>query len=147
MPKLNSFSLYLAGSKRFRRSLTENAREMMKRGPAKKSTSSKFADGAALYVFPGQRSDPKWVGLLKPSFTLPEILFAQSPCALLLFKKGKFIFAITFASARLHQGTSHYCAVASRARRASNALTWAYEALSKGCGATATPRLSRSPRT
>jgi uncharacterized protein (TIGR04141 family) len=44
----------------------------------------------------------KWVGLLKPSFTLPENLFVQSPCALLLFKKDKFIFAITFAYAHVY---------------------------------------------
>jgi uncharacterized protein (TIGR04141 family) len=104
MPKLNSFSLYLAKPEvtGFEELLTENALDLMKSGVAKRSVSSKFADGAALYVFVGQRTVPKWVGLLKPSFTLPEHLFAQSHCALLFFRKEKSIFAITFAYAHVY---------------------------------------------
>ena len=104
MPKLNSFSLYLAKPtvQTFEDVLTENARSMVKASVASKLTSSKFADGAALYVFPGQRSVPKWVGLLKPSFTLPHDLFATSPCALLVFKSDEFIFPVTFSYAHVY---------------------------------------------
>ena len=99
MPKLNSFSLYLAKSDAtdVDELITENARDMVNRGAAQKVTSKNFADGAALYVFHGQRTVPKWVGLVKPSFTLPDNLFAKFPCALLAFKKDKSLFAITFA--------------------------------------------------
>jgi hypothetical protein len=49
MPKLNTFSLYLAkiDATKFDDLLTENARDMVTNGPAKISTSEKFADGAA----------------------------------------------------------------------------------------------------
>lgn len=52
--------------------------------------------------FPGQRTVPKWVALLSSSFNLPADLFAQSPCALLVFKKDKFTFAVTFAYAHVY---------------------------------------------
>jgi uncharacterized protein (TIGR04141 family) len=104
MPKTNSFSLYLAKADvtSFEDLLTENARTMVERGQAKKSVSGKLGDGAAVYVFPGQHNVPKWVGLLKTSFTMPDGLFAQSPCALLAFRKDKYIFAVTFAYAHVY---------------------------------------------
>jgi uncharacterized protein (TIGR04141 family) len=104
MPKLNSFSLYLAkvGSTGFDDLLTEGARDLVKTGVAMRSTSEKFADGAALYVFSGQRTPPKWGALLSPHFNLPANLFNQTPCALLIFKKSQFTFAITFAYAHVY---------------------------------------------
>jgi uncharacterized protein (TIGR04141 family) len=98
MAKLNKFSLYLAkaDATNFEDLLTDNARDLVKKGFAKKSTSSKFADGAALYVFPGHRTIPKWVGLLKSSFDLSDV-FSQSPCALLIFRKDEFVFVLTFS--------------------------------------------------
>jgi uncharacterized protein (TIGR04141 family) len=104
MPKLNSFSLYLAKSEAtdFDELITANAQDMVTRGVATKFTSDNFANSAALYVFHGQRTVPKWVALLKPSFTLPDNLFAQSPCAILAFKKDKSLFAITFAYAHVY---------------------------------------------
>jgi uncharacterized protein (TIGR04141 family) len=104
MPKTNSFSLYLAKANvtSFEDLLTENACTMVERGQAKKSVSGKLGDGAAVYVFPGQHNVPKWVGLLKTSFTMPDGLFAQSPCALLAFRKDKYIFAVTFAYAHVY---------------------------------------------
>lgn len=53
-----------------------------------KSTSTKFGDDAALYTFPGFRNTPKWVEQLKGTFSFPDDLFAQSPCAILAFKKA-----------------------------------------------------------
>ena len=99
MSNLNSFSLYLAkpGIADFDELLTESARSLVKGGVAKKVVSDQFADGAALYVFHGQPAIPKWVGLLKPSFAVPDGLITQSHCALLAFKSETFIFAITFA--------------------------------------------------
>jgi len=99
MTKLNTFSLYLAKSNatKFEELLTDNARDLVKQGIAKVSTSSEFADGAVLYTFPGHRSVPKWVGLLKASFSLPANLFSQSPCAVLIFKKDNSIFAVSFS--------------------------------------------------
>jgi uncharacterized protein (TIGR04141 family) len=104
MPNLKSFSLYLAkpAVTGLDELLTQNARDMVKEGRAKAHTSTKFADGAALYVFPGQRVVPKWVPLLKTTFANLENLHAQSPCALLLFKKDKSIFALTFAYAHVY---------------------------------------------
>jgi uncharacterized protein (TIGR04141 family) len=104
MPKTNSFSLYLAKADvtSFDDLLTENARAMVERDAAKKVISGEFAEGAAVYVFPGQRNVPKWVGLLKPSFALPDGLFAKSPCALLAFKKDGLIFVVTFAYAHVY---------------------------------------------
>ena len=104
MPKLNSFSLYLGKStaNSFEDLLTENARSLVKSGVASKSISTKFADGAALYVFPGQRNTPKWVPLLRTSFHLPPNLFTQSPCALLIFKKNNLIFPLTFSYAHVY---------------------------------------------
>jgi hypothetical protein len=97
MAKLNKFSLYLAkaDATNFEDLLTANARDLVKKGFAKKSTSSKFADGAAL--FPGHRTIPQWVGLLKSSFDLPDV-FSQSPCAPLIFRKDKFVFVLTFTA-------------------------------------------------
>ena len=48
-------------------------------------------------MFPGHRQIPKWIPLLKSAFANLENQFAQSPCALLLFKKDSNIFALTFA--------------------------------------------------
>ena len=104
MPRLKSFSLYLAKPTvtGIDNLLTQNARDMVRDGRAKVHTSSKFADAAALYVFPGQQITPKWVPLLKTAFTNLEALHAQAPCALLLFKKEKNIFALTFAYAHVY---------------------------------------------
>ena len=104
MPKVNTFSLYLAKTDvtNFDDLLTENAREMVADGAAELSTSNKFADASALYIFPGHLSVPKWVPLLKELFVVPENLFPQSPCALLAFKKDGFIFALTFSYAHVY---------------------------------------------
>jgi uncharacterized protein (TIGR04141 family) len=75
---------------------------MVREGLVRTHSSSKFADGAALYVFPGQRVVPKWVPLLKTTFANLENVHAQSPCALLVFKKEKDIFALTFAYAHVY---------------------------------------------
>lgn len=55
-----------------------------------------------MYVFPGQRLVPKWIPLLKSAFANLENQFAQSPCAVLLFKRDKSIFALTFAYAHVY---------------------------------------------
>src|ERR1700720_57214 len=108
MPNLKSFSLYLAkpAVAGFDELLTDNAREMVKNGLVKTHTASRFAAGAALYVFPGQHLVPKWIPLLKSTFANLENQFAQSPCALLLFKKDKNIFAVTFAYAHVYLDNS-----------------------------------------
>jgi uncharacterized protein (TIGR04141 family) len=108
MPKLNTFSLYLAKIEAtdFDDLLTANAREMVKRGDANKSTSDQFADGSILYTFPGQPSIPKWVPLLTTLFSLPKNILSQSPCALLAFKKGNSIFALTFSYAHVYLDNS-----------------------------------------
>jgi uncharacterized protein (TIGR04141 family) len=108
MPKLNTFSLYLAKIEAtdFDDLLTANAREMVKRGDANKSTSDQFADGSILYTFPGQPSIPKWVPLLTTLFSLSKNIFSQSPCALLAFKKSNSIFALTFSYAHVYLDNS-----------------------------------------
>jgi uncharacterized protein (TIGR04141 family) len=104
VPNLKSFSLYLAkpAVSGLEELLSPNARNMVRDGLVRTHTSSKFADGAALYVFPGQRVVPKWVPLLKATFANLENVHAQSPCALLLFKKEKSIFALSFAYAHVY---------------------------------------------
>jgi uncharacterized protein (TIGR04141 family) len=104
MPNLKSFSLYLAKADvtSLDALLTDNARAMVRAGEVKTHTSSRFADGAILYVFPGRRQVPKWILMLKSAFANLENQFAQSPCALLVFKKDKSIFALTFAYAHVY---------------------------------------------
>ena len=104
MAKLNKFSLYLAKSDvaDFDDLLTRGGRDLIAHGSAKVIASSDFADGASLIVFPGHTTVPKWVPLLSDSFSLPRNLFSQSPCALLFFKKGNCIFALSFAYAHVY---------------------------------------------
>jgi uncharacterized protein (TIGR04141 family) len=104
MAKIKTFSLYLAkpGVTDFDVLLTQKALDLLERGPATKSTSDEFGNGAAVYTFPGIPLVPAWVGLLKSSFKLPPNVFSQSPCALLAFKKDDFIFAISFSYAHVY---------------------------------------------
>ncbi|WP_439373074.1 DUF6119 family protein [Bradyrhizobium sp. DASA03120] len=104
MPNLKSFSLYLAKAdvKAFDTLLTDTARAMVRAGEAKSHTSSRFGDGAALYVFPGRKQVPKWVPLLRSAFANLEDHFARSPCALLLFQRNSHIFALTFSYAHVY---------------------------------------------
>jgi uncharacterized protein (TIGR04141 family) len=104
MPKTNTFSLYLAKPEvsDFDELLTEAAHSQIENRNATKSTSTEFGDDAALYTFPGFRNIPKWVEQLKRTFLFPDNLFTQSPCAILAFKKGKSIFALTFSFAHVY---------------------------------------------
>lgn len=99
MAKQNTFSLYLAKPEvaDFDDLLTENALKLIKGGSAKKQSSNKLADGAVLYTFPGDSTPPKWVDILKPTFSPPGNLFSQSPCAIVAFKQGEALFAISFS--------------------------------------------------
>ena len=99
MSKLKTFSLYLAKPDvtDFDDLLTTGASDLVRHGTATVATSSEFGDGAVLYTFPGQPMVPKWVPLLRTSFTLPTNLISQSPCALLLFKKDDSFFAVSFS--------------------------------------------------
>lgn len=105
--KLNTFSLYLAKKEvaAFDELLTEKALELIASGEGKISNSSKFGDGAALYTFPGDKNVPKWVPLVRGSFTVPPI-FSQSPCAVLAFKMGKQFFALTFSYGHVYLNDS-----------------------------------------
>ncbi|WP_433996367.1 DUF6119 family protein [Bradyrhizobium liaoningense] len=89
MPNLKSFSLYLAKAevKAFDVHLTDTARDMVRAGTVKSHASSRFGDGAILYVFPGQQQTPKWIPLLRSAFANLENHFVRSPCALLTFRK------------------------------------------------------------
>jgi uncharacterized protein (TIGR04141 family) len=102
--KLNTFCLYLAKPDvaTFGDLLTANAHGLLESGVAKATSTSTFADGATLYTFPGFPNRPKWVPLLQTSFTVPDSLFSQSPCALVAFKKNDHIFALTFSYAHVY---------------------------------------------
>ncbi len=63
----------------------------------KESASAEFGDGGMLYIFPNYPHPPKWVAQLKPMFSIPDDILTQSSCALLAFKKGESLFAITFS--------------------------------------------------
>lgn len=104
MPNLKKFSLYLAKPevKEFDALLTQAARDLVKQGSATRIVSKNFGDGGVLYVFPGHRTVPKWVPLLRASFDLPDNLFSRSPSALLIFKKDAFVFAVTFSYAHVY---------------------------------------------
>ena len=99
MSKLKTFSLYLAKPDvtDFGDLFTTGASNLVRHGTATVAISSEFADGAVLYIFPGQPMVPKWAPLLRTSFTLPTNLISQSPCALLLFKKADSFFAVSFS--------------------------------------------------
>lgn len=104
MPNLKSFSLYLAKAevKAFDVLLTDTARDMVRAGTVKSHTSSRFGDGAILYVFPGQQQIPKWIPLLRSAFANLENHFVRSPCALLAFRKESHVFALTFSYAHVY---------------------------------------------
>jgi len=104
MAKTNTFSLYLArpNVKRLEELLSENASALLDKGKGDRTPSAEFGDGAVLFTFPGARYPPKWVELLTPTFAPPGNLFTQSPCALVAFKKGQSIFALTFAHAHVY---------------------------------------------
>jgi uncharacterized protein (TIGR04141 family) len=99
LAKKNTFSLYMAKNSNtpFDDLLTDKAREKLARGHAYKLTSDDFADGAALYVFPGQRKPPPWAEQLQGHFELKQKLFNQSHSAILVFKKDNAVFAVTFS--------------------------------------------------
>jgi uncharacterized protein (TIGR04141 family) len=102
-PKTSTFSLYLAkrGVASFDELLTESARTLVASGVAQRLTSDRFGDGSALFVFPGHPNIPRWVRQLRSAFLIPD-LFSQSPCALLAFRKGPHIFALTFSFAHVY---------------------------------------------
>jgi uncharacterized protein (TIGR04141 family) len=102
--KLNTFCLYLAkpGVANFGDLLTANAHGLLESGVAKATSASTFADGAILHTFPGFPNIPKWVPLLQTSFSVPDRLFSQSPCALVAFKKDGNIFALAFSYAHVY---------------------------------------------
>lgn len=104
MSNLKSFSLYLAKAdiKAFDALLTDTARDMVRAGVVKCHTSSRFGDGANLYVFPGQQQIPKWIPLLRSAFANLENHFVRSPCALLAFRKDSRIFALTFSYSHVY---------------------------------------------
>lgn len=99
MAKKSTFSLYMGKSNvtSFDELLTETAREKIGQGQGYKAESANFADGAALYVFPGQPRPPVWVEQLKPHFAFARKLFNQTHSAVLAFKKGKIFFAVAFS--------------------------------------------------
>jgi uncharacterized protein (TIGR04141 family) len=88
--------------KNFDELLTEHAQVMVRASQARVHTSSRLGDGAVLYVFPGHPHVPKWVTLLRSTFTNLEDQHARSPCALLLFKKKGHIFALSFSYAHVY---------------------------------------------
>lgn len=104
MPKTTAFSLYLAkpSAIAFDDLLTETARTLIEQGRAQRTGSAEFGDGAVLYTFPGFASVPRWVGPLRQAFALPDNLYAQSPCAVLAFRKGKSLFALTFSHGHVY---------------------------------------------
>jgi uncharacterized protein (TIGR04141 family) len=104
MANLHTFSLYLVKGTlaEYDDLLTENARQIIQTSSGKKSISKAFADGGALYIFPGHQAIPKWVPLLRPSFSLPDNLFSQSPSALLIFKSQEHTFVLTFSYAHVY---------------------------------------------
>ena len=99
MAKKNTFSLYI-GKKNissFDDLLTDKARHKLDSGYARRLDSGEFADGATLYVFPGQRKPPPWAEQLKGHFELKRDLYNESHSAVLVFKKENDIFAVTFS--------------------------------------------------
>jgi uncharacterized protein (TIGR04141 family) len=99
MPKINTFSLYLAKPEvvEFDDLLSDVGRSLVQQGRAFKLEAPAFANGAALFTFPGHRHEPKWVEQLRPFFAIPQELGAQSPCAVVVFKTDGRLFALTFA--------------------------------------------------
>lgn len=99
MATTKSFSLYLAKQPVLKEEdlLTDKARELIRAKTAYRSASKTFGDGAVLFTFPGHADPPSWVKMVKSSFAIPDQLNAQSPSAILVFKKGKNSFAMTFS--------------------------------------------------
>lgn len=104
MSTTKTFSLYLAKEAvaNLDDLLTDKACLLVKAGKAERIPSAKFADKSVLFTFPGHRDKPKWVEYLTPTFSLPNNLFSQSPCALLAFEINRRLFAITFSYAHVY---------------------------------------------
>jgi uncharacterized protein (TIGR04141 family) len=99
MSTTKAFSLYLAKTS-IRKAddlLTERALTLIKGRNGHRIASTKFRDGAVLFVFPGMAYRPKWAGMLSVNFTMPADLYTQSPCAVLVFQKKQRFFAVTFS--------------------------------------------------
>lgn len=94
-----TFSLYLAKDSvtNLEDMLTDSAVDLIQRGRAERVDAQDFGDEASLFTFPGRPATPKWVGHLKPIFTLSKQLTAESPCALILFRLDRRFFALTFS--------------------------------------------------
>jgi len=99
MTTTKTFSLYLGKSSvnALDDLLSENARELVRNGIAKRIPSTDFGDESALFTFPGQKVTPKWVSHLSGVFQVPAGLISQSPCAVVAFKTAGRFFAITFS--------------------------------------------------
>jgi uncharacterized protein (TIGR04141 family) len=99
MPTTKTFSLYLgkATITALDDLLTECAKEMVEGGRAKRISSDNFADESELFTFPGVPIKPKWVTHLEPVFQIEERLTSQSPCAVLIFRNGGRIYAVSFS--------------------------------------------------
>jgi uncharacterized protein (TIGR04141 family) len=70
---------------------------MVEQGRAKRIVSDGFGDENALFTFPGVPVTPKWVKHLEPTFRIEERLTSQAPCAVLIFKIGARVFAVSFS--------------------------------------------------
>lgn len=94
----NTFSLYLAkeGVSEFEDLLTDTARAQLDAGKGAKAASDNLGDGGVLYTFPGERRPPRWVAQFAKYFPTTTLL-AQSPCAILMFRKDGRVFALTFS--------------------------------------------------
>ncbi len=108
MPKTSTFSLYLAKPDvtSFDDLLTETAHAQLRQAHARRTSSDEFAEGAVLYTFPGHSSVPKWVGLLREAFDFPDDLYAQSPSAVLAFRKSGSVYAISFSYGHVYLNDS-----------------------------------------
>lgn len=99
MATTKSFSLYLGKPivKAGDDFLTDKALDLVKQKKAHRIASTKFGDGAVLFTFPGDTYPPGWARMLESSFSMPDNLLSQSPCAVLAFHKNQRFFAISFS--------------------------------------------------
>jgi uncharacterized protein (TIGR04141 family) len=99
MTTTKSFSLYLAkpSVKEPTALLTARAQDLLAQRIALRSDSTTFGDGATVFMFPSEAEPPNWVKMLSTEFQLSGNLDAQSPSAVLVFRKDGNFFAVPFA--------------------------------------------------
>lgn len=99
-----TLSLYLVKNDvaEFDSVLTKGAMEQVQAGVPDVSQVESYGDSAKLYAFPGYSKPPDWVADIKSEFVVTKNLSSRSPCAVVMFKKSKRIFVLSYSYGHMY---------------------------------------------